>query len=236
MNSFDFANESLRQDLTDYAYALRTIVTSVPLAQELCDRVVKETRMAQALLAFYDGPEASDLSRLAVRLANLWPYRGETYARTLGFSDEICEAQAFHQEALRGASMVASQDTLAREIALCFQNIADYMKQEQRLLEECHLSIQPHIANMDMTRKRLQLLAATVDARLPSSDEQQEMLRAYTQAARLLREWESGVPLNEEGAAILEQCLDLLEQTRSSVQNHWTSTTVAVRQLEASVH
>jgi hypothetical protein len=222
MNSFDLVNEALRQDLTDYAHALKTIVTSVPLATELCDSVVKETRLAQALLAFANDSQSYELSRLAMRLSNLWPYRGEPYARTLGFSEEIGEAQALRQDALRGVNLAGGRnsDVLSREIATCFQNISQYLGQEQQLLEECHMSIQPHVANMELTRKRLQLLAAMVDARMPAGVEQQEMLQSYSEASRLLREWESGVPLNEDGVQILEHCVGILNRTDAMVREY----------------
>jgi hypothetical protein len=215
MNSFDLANEALREDLTDYSHALRAIVTAIPQAIALCDRVVKETKLAQALLAFTDVPETRELSRMAVRLSNLWPFRGEPYARTLGYTEEIGEAYNYAQEAQRALEMLKpySSDVLMKEVAGCFSNIIEYLNGEQVLLEGCHGSIQPHVANMEITRKRLQLLAATVDARMGESDEQKEMLRLYTEAAKLLREWESGVPLSPQGVEILDRCLDILERT-----------------------
>lgn len=215
MNSFDLANEALREDLTDYAHALQAIVTAIPQAQILCDRVVKETKLAQALLAFTDVPETRELTRIAVRLSNLWPFRDKTFARTLGYTEEINEARSYTQEAQRALEMLApySYDVLMKEVAGCFQNIIEYLSDEQALLEECHAGIQPHVANMEITRKRLQLLAATVDARMAETEEQQEMLRLYTEAAKLLREWESGVPLSGQGVEILERCLEILEKT-----------------------
>jgi hypothetical protein len=65
---------------------------------------------------------------------------------------------------------------------------------------------------MDITRKRLNLLVATVDARLPDSAEQQAMLQTYGEAVALLRDWENGVPLEDRGVDILEHCLDMLEK------------------------
>ena len=55
-NIFDRANEALRHDLEAYTRALRTIVTALPQARALCDCVVKETRLARALLAFSNRP------------------------------------------------------------------------------------------------------------------------------------------------------------------------------------
>jgi hypothetical protein len=214
MNIFDRANEALRQDLEAYTRALRTIVTALPQARELCDCVVKETRLARALLAFANGPQTADLAQLAFHLTNLWPYREQPFARTLGFADEIAEARRQRDEARRGVQMLAKQlnDPLASEVSGCFDNIARHLEEEQKLLEECHALIQPHATNMDITRKRLNLLVATVDARLPASPEQQAMLQAYNEAVAVLRDWENGVPLEERGVDILEHCLDMLEQ------------------------
>ena len=71
---------------------------------------------------------------------------------------------------------------------------------------------------MDITRKRLNLLVATVDARLPDSAEQQAMLRTYNEAVALLRDWENGVPLEDRGVDILEHCLDMLEKADQLVR------------------
>jgi len=214
MNMFDRANLSLRHDLEAYARALCTIVTAIPQAQDLCERVVKETRLAQALLAFGSSPQLAELGQLAFHLSNLWPYRERPFARTVGFDEEIAEARRQREEALRGVKLLArfSGDTLAAEVSTCFSNIAGYLEEEQRLLEECHALIQPHAANMDLTRKRLNLLVATTDARLPASAEQRARLQAYNAATTLLRDWENGVPLDERGVDILERCLDALEQ------------------------
>ena len=70
MNVFDRANEALRHDLEAYTRALQTIVTALPQAQELCDRVIKETRLARALLAFSTGPQTAELVQLAFHLTN----------------------------------------------------------------------------------------------------------------------------------------------------------------------
>lgn len=220
MNIFDRANEALRQDLEAYTRALRTIVTALPQARELCDCVVKETRLARALLAFANGPQTADLAQLAFHLTNLWPYREQPFARTLGFADEIAEARRQREEARRGVQMLAKQlnDSLASEVSGCFDNIARHLEEEQKLLEECHALIQPHATNMDITRKRLNLLVATVDARLPASPEQQAMLQAYSEAVALLRDWENGVPLEERGVDILEHCLDMLEKADQLVR------------------
>jgi hypothetical protein len=214
MHMFDRANQSLRQDLEAYHRALRTIVVALPRAQALCDRVMKEIRLMRALLAFFPGPEGVELEQLAFRLTNLWPYRDQPFARTLGFADEIAEAQQLHNEALRGVRMLIRQtnDPVASELSTCFSRIAQYLEDERSLLAECHQLIQPHTTNMHFTRKRLELVSAMVDARLPNSPDQQGMLQAYNQAVTLLADWEKGVPLEERGVAILESCLDMLDR------------------------
>jgi hypothetical protein len=214
MQMFDRANESLRQDLEAYHRALQTIVVALPRAQALCDRVLKEIRLIRALLAFFQGAEGTELEQLAFHLTNLWPYREQPFARTLGFASEIAEAEQQHKEALRGVRMLIRQvnDPVAKELSTCFSNIAQYLEDERRLLAESHALIQPHSTNMHATRKRLDLLSAMVDARLPSSPDQQAMLQAYNQAVTLLTDWEKGVPLEERGVAILESCLDMLDR------------------------
>ncbi|HWQ15639.1 MAG TPA: hypothetical protein VNL77_22755 [Roseiflexaceae bacterium] len=210
MNTFDHANETLRRDLIAYANALRTIVAALPQARKLCDQMLKEVRLAQALLAFASDPQ-TELATLLYTLTNLWPYRERPFARTFGFAEEIAEAIALRDEALRGVRLLARRSTqLAAEVSTCFANIAGLLEDEQRLLEECHASIRPHAENMGLTRKRLNLLIATVDARVPESLEQQLTLRAYREAAELLERWESGVPLDEEGVEILERCIEIL--------------------------
>lgn len=211
MNTFDFANEALRRDLAAYSHALRTIVESLPQAQALCDQALKEVRLAKALLAFASGPQITELGQIFYKLSNLWPYRERPYARTLGFEEEIAEAKGLRDEALRGVRMLARHgDALSSEVITCLTNIDRHLQEEQRLLEECHASIRPHAENMDMTRKRLDLLIAAVDARMPFSATQQSALKAYGAAADLLRDWENGVPLDDQGVAILDRCLDIL--------------------------
>lgn len=94
----------------------------------------------------------------------------------------------------------------------CFTNIARYLEEEVKLLEECHARIQPHATNMGITRKRLNLLIAAIDARLPGSQEKRATPQAYSEAAALLRDWENGVPLDERGVEVLESCLEILER------------------------
>jgi hypothetical protein len=214
MNTFDFANETLRRDLAAYSNALSVLVTTLPRARALCDQVLKETRLARALLAFTNNQLTHDLHQILYNLSNLWPYREAAYARTLGFADEIAEARSLRDEALRGMRLLAryGKEALVAEVSTCFANIARYLEEEEALLEECDRSIRPHAENMDLTRKRLNLLIAAIDARLPVSPDQQAVLQTYTGAAEILKDWESGVPLDERGVAILEQCLAMLEQ------------------------
>lgn len=215
MNTFSRANEALQHDLAAYAQTLYGIVNDLPRALALCDAVAKETRLAQALLAFASGPQINELGQIVFQLSNLWPYREETFARTSGFRPEIEEAQRLRAEAERAGKLLArhSNDGLAGELMICFEHIADHLTNEQKLLEECHARIHPHTANMDITRKRLQLLSAALDARAPISVQQQTALQAYNEAIALLRDWESGVPLDERGLDVLDRCLALLKAT-----------------------
>ena len=221
MSTFDFANQALRRDLAAYASALNTIVYALPRARELCDRVVKETRLVQALLAFASGQQSADLSQTAYRLRNLWPYRERPFARTLGFGEEIAESVTLREEALRSLKSLARQnaDPLVIELAACLSNVAGYLEEQQKLLEACHARIQPHAQNMDLTRKRLDLLIAAIDARVPDSDSQHATLQAYQATADLLRDWESGVPIDEQGVHILQRCIECLEQADLLVLN-----------------
>lgn len=214
MNTFDRANEALQHDLAAYSQALRTIVAALPQARELCESVVKETRLAQALLAFVNDARATEFSQIAFQLSNLWPYRERSFANTIGFDEEIAEGRRQREEALRGVRLLArySSETLAVEVGACFTNIARYLEEEVQLLEECHARIQPHATSMGITRNRLNLLIAAIDARLPSSPEKKATLRAYSEAATLLRDWENGVPLDERGVEVLESCLGILER------------------------
>lgn len=214
MHTFDQANETLRADLEAYERALHTIVELLPRARDCCDQVVKETRLIKALLAFYTGPHAADMAQLAFHMTNLWPYREQPFARTLGFADEIAETRRQQEEAMRGVRMLAryANDPLAHELSTCFGNIAELFEDQRALLIKCHELIHPHALNMDLTCKRLDLLVAMVDARLPPSDEQQVALGAYTDAAALMRDWKNGVPLEKQGVEILSRCLDMLDR------------------------
>lgn len=215
MNTFDQANQALRGDIADYARALRTLVHALPRAVHLCDKTLKEVRLAQALLAFANSPHITPLAQLAYTISNLWPYRERPFARTIGFTEEIDEARAYRAEAKRGITMLArfaNSDPLAGELTTCFNKIIGYLDEEESLLIECDQAIRPHAENMELTRKRLHLLMAAIDARLPPSPETTATLEAYREAARLLHDWESGVPLDEHGVVILETCLELLDR------------------------
>lgn len=214
MGTFEFANQALRNDLAAYASALTTIVQTMPRIRNLCDQVVKETRLAQALLAFASGPQASEIGQIVFQLRNLWPYRDRMFERTLGFSEEMNEAHKLREEAQRGLKLLVRNngDALSIELGTCLSNIHAYLEEEQKLLDLCHVRIQPHSQNMELTRKRLDLLIAAIDARLPSSPGQQATLRAYSAAADILRDWETGVPLDERGVEILQRCIESLEQ------------------------
>lgn len=217
MSTFDYANQALRHDMAAYARALRTIVAALPEARSLCEKVLKEVRLVQALLAFASNPQVVALAQVAYTISNLWAYREQSLARTLGFTDEINEARAHCNEARRAIAFLtryASQDPLAHELLTCFNNIVAYLEEEEHLLIECDQAIRPHAENMEMTRKRLNLLIAAIDARLPPTPETAAILSSYSEASRLLHDWESGVPIDERGIAILETCLDLLEHAR----------------------
>ena len=219
MNTYNRANEALRHDLSAYAYALHSILTALPRARELCDFVVKETRLAQALLAFANIPHGTELSQIAFHLTNLWPYRERAFAQTIGFRDEIEEAQKQREEALRAVRILQrySNDSLLTEVSHCFTTIGTYLTEEERLLQECHQRIQPHASNMELTRKRLNLLVAAVDARMPMSEEKPKILNAYSEAMGMLRDWEGGVPLDQQGADVLDRCLRMLGEAGKDI-------------------
>ena len=215
MNTFSRANDALQHDLEAYTTTLCSIVAMMPQVLELCDSVVKEARLAEALLAFANGPQLNEISQIVFHMSNLWPYREQAFARTTGFTAEISEAQRLREDALRGKRLLSKHTTdgLATELTICFEHIAEYLADEQRLLEECHGKIRPHTSNMDITRKRLNLLAAALDARSPVSPQQQAALHAYREAIAILNDWEGGVPLDERGVEVLTRCLRLLNVT-----------------------
>lgn len=201
----------------------------------MCDKVLKEVRLVQALLAFASSPQIAALAQIAYTISNLWSYREQSLARTLGFSDEINEARTYRNEAQRAIAMLArhaSNDPLAHELTTCFNNIVAHLEEEERLLIACDQAIRPHAENMEITRKRLNLLIAAIDARMPATPETAAILASYSEASRLLYDWESGVPLDERGIAILETCLDLLDRASLVFPSAALSPGIGVRRTE----
>ncbi|MEI6776466.1 MAG: hypothetical protein WCK70_06165 [Chloroflexales bacterium] len=209
---FKRANESLYSDLDNYATALRRIVDALPEARRLCDRVIKEVRLADALLAFGSGPQVIELNQIIFHIGDLWPFREHGPTRTAGFSDEITEAASHMDQARRAIGLLDrfSDQAMASELRICFTNMIQYFQDEKRLLEECHARIQPFSTNSDLTRKRLNLLIATAEARLPESEDRRAAIQTYGEAAELLQSWEGGVPIDESGVIILNRCIGLL--------------------------
>jgi hypothetical protein len=206
------ANESLFGDLERYAEALRQIVSALPEARALCGQVMREVRLAEALLAFGSGPQVVELGQIIFHLGDLWPFREHGPTRTSGFSDEIAEAAAHREEARRAIGLLARlpDEVMAAELRTCLANIQQYLQKEQQLLEQCHAHIQPFSANSDLTRKRLNLLIAAAEARLPESEDRRRAVQTYQEAAEILQSWEGGVPIDEHGVAILNRCIGLL--------------------------
>lgn len=209
---FRRANESLYSDLENYATALGQIVEALPRARALCEQVLREVRLAEALLAFGSGQQIIEIRQLTFHLADLWPFREHGPTRTSGFTDEIVEADHHIEQARRAIGLLArlTDDTLSGELKACFSNIVQQLAAERRLLAECHAAIAPFSANTDLTRKRLNLLIAAAEARLPDSEDRRSALATYSEAADLLRSWEGGVPIDEHGVAILNRCISLL--------------------------
>ncbi|MBX0327036.1 hypothetical protein K2Z83_04980 [Oscillochloris sp. ZM17-4] len=209
---FRRANESLYSDLESYATALRRIVSALPEARALCEQVQREARLADALLAFGSGPHVMELKQALFHIGDLWPFREHGPTRTSGFSDEIAEAASHAELARKAISMLARlpDDALSGELRTCFTNMAQHLKDEQALLEECHAYIAPFSTNSDLTRKRLNLLIAAAEARLPASEDRRAAINTYAEAAELLQSWEGGVPIDDHGVAILNRCISLL--------------------------
>lgn len=222
MNTFSRANEALQHDLDAYTHTLCGIVAAMPQLLSLCDMIIKEARLAEALLAFASGPQLQDINQIVFHMSNLWPYREQAFARTTGFAEEIAETRRLREDALRGQRLLSkhAHDPLAAELTLCLDHIVAYLADEQRLLEECHGQIRPHTSNMDVTRKRLNLLAAALDARAPATPQQQAALHAYREAITLLCDWEGGVPLDARGVEVLERCINLLRVTDEGMLAH----------------
>ncbi|MEI7772193.1 MAG: hypothetical protein WCI67_19530 [Chloroflexales bacterium] len=209
---FKRANESLYSDLNNYATALRRIVAAMPEACALCEQVLREVRLADALLAFGSGPQVIELKQIIFHISDLWPFREHGPTRTAGFTDEIAEAASHAGQARRAIGLLSriSDEVMSSELRICFNNIIQHLENEGMLLEECHVRIRPFSTNSDLTRKRLNLLIATAEARLPESEERRTAIQAYSEAADLLKSWEGGVPIDERGIAILDRCISLL--------------------------
>lgn len=212
---FSRANESLHQELHNYADSVRAVVAMLPRAAELAHQVVREARLAEALLAFGSGPQVVELGQLVFHLNNSWAMRDAMQARTAGFDQELAEVRLHREHAGRGLQMLARypDDAIAGELCTCFTNMTAHLDAELRLLTECHAQVQPFAANPDLTRKRLTLLIAAAEARLPDTPERRIAVSAYGEAAALLQEWAGGVPLDERGIAIIERCLDIIAQS-----------------------
>jgi hypothetical protein len=210
---FARANEALFQDLANYADVIRATIDELPQARSLCHQVVAEVRLVQALLAFGTGPEVAELSRVALQLSNLWAVREDMPAQASGFSGEIAESEAAVEQARRGLTLSArsSDPALAAELKLCFANIVGHLEAQQRLLEACHARLLPFRGSPELTRKRLNLLVAAAEARLPDTPERRAAVATYVSAAALLEEWGAGLPLDERAVAVLDRCLDMLD-------------------------
>lgn len=212
------ANEALLKDLTDYAAILREVIATLPLARTLCERVVREARLIQALLAFSDGIQAAEMSRIVLNLGNLWAVRDDSPPRSSGFSEEIAESERARAEAQHGLSLVSgkAKDPINAELEVCFKHVLDHLVEQQRLLERCHALLLPFRTSPELTRKRLNLLVAAAEARLPDTPERCAAVQTYRDASALLAEWEGGLALDERGIAVLERCLTIIGQSSAA--------------------
>lgn len=217
---FARANEALCDELAQYATTLRTIVEALPQARALCVRVVAEVRLVEALLAFSDGPEVAPLRQITLHVSNLWGVREDLPVRATGFGSQIAESSRAHAEALRGLSLVGrgGDAALNTELRTCFVNILTYLERQKHMLEECEEHLRPFRGSPELTRKRLNLLIAAAEARLPDTPERKSAVETYAEAADLLGDWANGITLDERGIAVLERCLDLLGQNASFAQ------------------
>lgn len=215
LGSFARANEALHQDLEGYADALHAIVAAIPQARALCERIACEARLIQAILAFGSGPQIIEIGQIAFHLGNLWALRDDTQLRTSGFENEIQECLQHRSEAQRGLQTLTKRDSdpMSGELRLCFSNVISYLDEQLILLEACQAKIKPFSSSTDLTRKRLNLLVAAAEARIPESPERNSAIQTYRKATDLLSEWEGGVPLDERGITILEHCLDIISNS-----------------------
>lgn len=214
---FARANEALFNDLANYADVIRSTISELPRARAICHQVVAEVRLVQALIAFGDGPEIAELSRVALQLSNLWAVREDMPAKASGFASEIAESDAAVEQAGRGLTLAARcpDKALGAELRICFDNIIGYLEAQKRLLQACHERLMPFRGSPELTRKRLNLLVAAAEARLPDSPERRTAVATYLSATALLDEWGSGLPLDERAVIVLDRCLDVLGQDGS---------------------
>lgn len=212
---FTRANDALCEDLERYVSTLRVIVVTLPKAKVLCERVVAEVRLVQALLAFGDALEAAPLQQIALQVSNLWGVREDLPARATGFGNQIAESVHARGEAMRAISLISKRmgDSLAGELRICFENIIQHLDAQQQMLSDCEARLRPFQGSPELTRKRLNLLIAAAEARLPDTPSRRSAVVIYAEAAALLSEWEGGITLDERGIAVLERCLDLLSQS-----------------------
>jgi hypothetical protein len=217
---FTRANEALYDDLSRYAATLRAIMEALPRAKRYCEQVAAEVRLVQAILAFGNGPEVAPLQQISLQLSSLWGVRDDLPVRATGFSVQLAESVRALEQAQRGLALASGRapDTFTAELGVCFTNITSHVEAQKQILEQCEEHLRPFRASPDLTRKRLNLLIAAAEARLPDSPARQNAVEVYAEAAALLAGWESGITLDDQGIAVLERCLGLLSQNGTLVQ------------------
>jgi hypothetical protein len=215
---FARANEALSNDLANYAEVIRDTIDSLPRARALCLQVVAEVRLVQALLAFGSGPETAELSRVALQLSNLWAVREDMPIQVSGFSGEIAESAGAIEQARRGLQLSArcADPALGAELKTCFTNIIGLLEAQQAVLEASHARLAPFRGSPELTRKRLNLLVAAAEARLPESPDRRAIISTYSAASALLEEWSGGLPLDERALELLNRCLALINSSGDS--------------------
>ena len=217
---FTRANDALCDDLGQYAATLRAIIEALPRAKRFCEQVAAEVRLVQAILAFGDGPEVAPLQQISLQLSSLWGVRDDLPVRATGFSVQIAESVRALEQAHRGLGLARGRtnDALTAELSICFTNIVGHLQAQKQILEECEEHLRPFRASPELTRKRLNLLIAAAEARLPDTPARREAIAIYAEAAELLAGWQTGITLDEQGIAVLERCLGLLSQNRTLTQ------------------
>lgn len=209
---FARANEALHDDLVSYAAVIRATIAELPAARGLCRQVLAEVRLVQALIAFGSGTEMAELSRIALQLSNLWGVRDDMPSHAAGFSSEIAESDSAVEQARRGLQIAARchDAALTGELRVCFNNIIAHLEEQARLLAACHERLIPFRGSLDLTRKRLNLLVAAAEARLPDSPDRRAAVATYIAAGALLDEWSTGLPLDERAVDVLGRCIGML--------------------------